>query len=439
MGNFIQTSFGKVNSHFPIVDFSKYVYFQEGPGLRKWQWTDYGMKVINVTNIIGDGSIDILNTDRYIAESEFESKYAHFAIESGDILIASSGNTYGKVGRIRNDQLPVMMNTSVIRMHPHDKQILSFNYLYAYVRSPLFQNQIEQFVIGSAQPNFGPAHLKRMKLIFPLFSVQQKIATVLSAYDELMENNTRRIRILEEMAQAIYREWFVNFRFPGHEGARMVESELGPVPEGWEVQKISEVCQKIYSGGTPNTKIPEYWDGGIPWLSSGETRNRYIISTDKTISSDGVSNSSTRFVNAGTTVMASAGQGQTRGQTSFLAIDSYINQSIIALIANAEKISDLYLFFNLSGRYPELRQISDSNASRGSLTTKSFAEMNIVIPPKSLMDQFTKHVLNHANLILTITHQNANLRRTRDLLLPKLISGEIDVSDLDIQIPEAEA
>ncbi|HVP95653.1 restriction endonuclease subunit S [Methanoregula sp.] len=281
--------------------------------------------------------------------------------------------------------------------------------------------------------------LNEIEILLPSILTQQKIASILSTYDDLIEKNTWRIKILEEMAQALYREWFVDFRFPGHEGVGMVESELGLVPEGWEIRKISEVCEKIYSGGTPNTKISNYWNGSIPWLSSGETRNHYIISTDKTITIDGISNSSTRLVKAGTTIIASAGQGQTRGQTSFLMLESYINQSIIALIADARKISDLYLYFNLSRRYPELRQISDSNSSRGSLTTKSFTELKIIVPPKELVEKFNAQISIAVNLITTIISQNANLRRTRDLLLPKLISGEIDVSDLDIKIPEAEA
>ena len=106
-------------NNWPRVRLPDVVFFQEGPGLRKWQWTVSGMKVINVTNIIGDGRIDTSNTERYIDLSEFREKYSHFAIDARDILLASSGNTYGKIGRITSDQLPVMMNTSVIRVCTH--------------------------------------------------------------------------------------------------------------------------------------------------------------------------------------------------------------------------------------------------------------------------------------------------------------------------------
>ncbi|MBX3121037.1 MAG: restriction endonuclease subunit S [Fimbriimonadaceae bacterium] len=167
-------------------------FFQEGPGLRTHQWTTEGMKVINVTNIIGDGSVNVTNTDKFVSLEEFETRYAHFAIEENDIVVASSGNTYGKVGRIRVEHLPLMMNTSVIRFHSQDRSSLDNDFLYVWLRSPEFINQVEGFVTGGAQPNFGPTHLKRMRITLPGIQHQKAIADILSAYDDLIENNKRR-------------------------------------------------------------------------------------------------------------------------------------------------------------------------------------------------------------------------------------------------------
>ena len=136
----------------------------------------------------------------------------------------------------------------------------------------------------------------------------------------------------------------------------------------WKEYKIADLVEIIFSGGTPNTKVNEYWNGSLPWLSSGETKNRYINSTEKTITESGAQNSSTRLALSGDVVMASAGQGYTRGQVSFLNIDTFINQSVIAIRAN-EKVL-----------YEELRAISDSNSIRGSITTKMVKSMNIRIP-----------------------------------------------------------
>lgn len=147
--------------------------------------------------------------------------------------------------------------------------------------------------------------------------------------------------------------------------------------------KLDDITKKIYSGGTPSTKEAAYWNGNLKWLSSGETSNRFIISTEKTITQKGAENSSTKLAFKHDLVMASAGQGYTRGQTSFLKIDTYINQSLIAISVNKDEIHPLYLFYNLVSRYEELRQISDSSSIRGSINTKMIKNLNITIPEKS--------------------------------------------------------
>ena len=155
---------------------------------------------------------------------------------------------------------------------------------------------------------------------------------------------------------------------------------LGLSLSDWKEYKIADLVEIIFSGGTPNTKVNEYWNGSLPWLSSGETKNRYINSTEKTITESGAQNSSTRLALSGDVVMASAGQGYTRGQVSFLNIDTFINQSVIAIRANEKVLDKKFLFYNLSSRYEELRAISDSNSIRGSITTKMVKSMNIRIP-----------------------------------------------------------
>lgn len=148
----------------------------------------------------------------------------------------------------------------------------------------------------------------------------------------------------------------------------------------WRKTTISNVATKVFSGGTPNTKIDEFWGGNIPWLSSGETRNRFIEKTENTITNTGINKSSTKLAKIGDTVIASAGQGFTRGQVSYCLIDTYINQSIIAIRPNIKIINSKFLFYNLSNRYQELRQISDANAIRGSLTTKLIGNLDIFLP-----------------------------------------------------------
>ena len=310
------TTFGDLFQAWPLKPLPEVAFFQEGPGLRKWQWTERGMKVINVTNILGDGTVDVQNTNRFISTEEYETKYRHFAVDAGDTVVASSGNTYGKVGRINKSHLPLMMNTSVVRFHPADPQQLHQDFLFAFLRSDLFKNQMESFVIGSAQPNFGPSHLKRMVIPCPPLTTQRKIASILSAYDDLIENNTRRIAILEEMAQAIYREWFVNFRFPGHENVKLVDSALGKIPEGWRVVKLREMYPTS-SGGTPSRKNDQYYDDGtINWVKTKELKDRFVWDTEEKITDIGLKNSSAKIFPKYTVLMAM--YGATIGQLGIL-------------------------------------------------------------------------------------------------------------------------
>ena len=160
--------------------------------------------------------------------------------------------------------------------------------------------------------------------------------------------------------------------------------------------KLREVTNRIFSGGTPSTTNSNYWDGCLPWLSSGETRQLYIYDTEKKITQLGVDNSSTRLANKQSVVIASAGQGYTRGQTSFLMIDTYINQSIVALEANIKFLLPKYLFYNLSTRYNEMRLLSDSSSTRGSITTKMMGDMNISLP--SIEEQ--QHIVNTTSSLL---------------------------------------
>ena len=148
----------------------------------------------------------------------------------------------------------------------------------------------------------------------------------------------------------------------------------------WNTHKILDVCKNIYSGGTPSTSHPEYWGGDINWLSSGETSNNFIFQTERKITSEGILNSATKYAHKGCTVIASAGQGHTRGQASYLMIDTYVNQSVVVLEPDVSKIDPLYLYYNLSNRYEEFRQLSDGTSTRGGLSGKILKNMDISLP-----------------------------------------------------------
>ncbi|MEH2293296.1 restriction endonuclease subunit S [Nostoc sp.] len=400
-----QTNFGLFIQDWKLAYFPDYVYFQEGPGLRTSQFTDSGIKVINVKNILLDGTIDISNSERYISLEEFDKKYKHFAIEVGDIVVSSSGWSYGKVGRIQQNHLPLVMNTSVIRFRPLWEELLDANFLYYFLCSSFFRNQIESFIIGCQQPNFGPAHIKRMQIPIISINTQKKIAAILSGYDDLIENNTRRIKILEEMAQTLYHEWFVKFRFPGHEHTKMVDSELGLIPEGW-IGKLEDalILQRGFDLPTKTRQqgnVPVYAATGITgWHNDAKIKTPCVIT----------------------------------GRSGSLGTVMYVDEDFWALnttlwVKEFRKVTPIYAFYLLSSL--GLEQYN-SGAAVPTLNRNDIHGLSVVIPPSPILEQFNSHVDPLFKLKKNLIKRNENLCQTRDLLLPKLISGEIDVEHLDI-------
>ena len=174
-------------------------WFQEGPGLRNWQFTKSGIKVINVTNL-ENGILNLERTDRHISLDEFQKMYEHFEIDENDIVVASSGNSYGKVAIVRKEDLPLLMNTSVIRFKPLAN--LDYHFLLTFLKSNSFKNQIDLLITGGAQPNFGPFHLDKISISLPnLKEEQNRIATIFLDMDNeinSLEQNLSKYQMLKQ-------------------------------------------------------------------------------------------------------------------------------------------------------------------------------------------------------------------------------------------------
>jgi type I restriction enzyme S subunit len=380
-------------SEVPIKDVA---FFQEGPGLRNWQWTENGVKVINGRNVLLDGQIDLANTDKFISWGEFQCKYKHFGIQVNDIVVTSSG-TLGKVGRIKPEHLPLMMNTSVIRFHSSNSTVLNDDYLFCYLRSSHFQQQIIRYAIGAAQANFGPSHIKLMSMPLPPLLVQQRIAGILSAYDELIENSRGRIGILETMARLLYREWFANFRFPGHEKVRRVSSVLGEIPEGWKIEKLGDILELQYGKAL---KTENRNGGPIPvYGSSG------ILGNHDAALSAGPGIIVGRKGNVGSVFWC---------DSSFFVIDTayYVTSSLPLR----------YLFYLL----PTLHFINNDTAVPGLSRAQAYS-LRVIVPPNELLAKFCRIADHFALCAGTLRRQVHNLRSTRDLLLPRLLGGQISL------------
>ena len=294
---------------------------------------------------------------------------------------------------------------------------------------------LAQFDAGASNPTLNRNHVHLLTVYWPPLPTQRKIATVLSAYDDLIENNTHRIAILEEMAQALYREWFVHFRYLGHEKNGTVESALGMIPNGWEVKSIGDVVITL-GGGTPSTINPEYWDdGNVIWYSPTDLTSSgkmFITDSAKKITKMGLQQSSARLFPAYSVMMTSRA---TIGVVAINTKQACTNQGFITCIPKAS-LSAYQMYFWLVENKEKIISIA-SGATFKEINRTTFRGLPIVIPNASISQQFNEMVSPVCKQIENLITKNANLRRTRNLLLPRLISGEVDVEGLDIETGEA--
>ncbi len=285
---------------------------------------------------------------------------------------------------------------------------------------------------GAAQPLMTQTVIKEIELPHPDISIQRKIASILSAYDDLIENNTRRIQILEEMAQLIYREWFVNFRFPGHEKVKFVNSELGEIPEGWEVKRLSTFVETQY--GYTESASDEII--GPKFLRGKDiNKNSYIIWDEVPYCKIDPENYKKYRLSRGDIVIIRMADP---GKVGIVEkdIDAVFGSYLIRLkIKNY--IHPYYLFyFLLSDRYQSYISGASTGTTRKSASAGVITDVDILLPDRAILDQFVVIIGSLRQLLNTLLEKNENLKKTRDILLPKLISGEIDVSNLEIIVKE---
>lgn len=268
------------------------------------------------------------------------------------------------------------------------------------------------------------------ELLIPPLPVQQKIASILSAYDDLIENNTRRIKILEEMAQLLYREWFVNFRFPGHQQVTMVESELGLIPQGWEVKRIKDVCERIEYGYTTSAKSE---NTGVKFLRITDIVP-FVIDWDSVPYCEVSEKDSQKFsLEEGDIVIART--GATTGYAKRLNKKhpkSIFASYLVRIRVNQQCTNSHFMGLTVeSNTYKDFIKANLSGAAQPQANAQVLASFPIVLPSQEIQKKFKAVVADLLDQKEVLQQKNLNLCKTRDLLLPKLISGEIDVERLD--------
>ncbi len=338
--------------------------------------------------------------------------YHSVAKAKGPGVVTGRYGTLGEVFFIESDFWP--LNTA---LYVHDFKKSDPRFSAYFLKCVLTGTTSDKAAVPGINRN--DIHARKVVVTRDI-SVQKAIVDILSAYDDLIENNTRRIQLLEESARLLYREWFVRLHFPGHEHARVVDG----VPEGWEAKRIADVCNTV-GGGTPSTKVPEYWNGDITWVTPSDvTQNDCLtlLDTERKITEKGLRESAATMLPPETILMTS------RASVGFFALMNQAvctNQGFINIVPFRDELR-MYLLFHLMSRVDEIRK-NAKGTTYPEISKGRFREMNVLVPSWSLMREFGRIAEDVIRQVRCLKKSILQLESARDLLLPRLMNGEIEV------------
>lgn len=367
---------------------------------------------------------------KYITEKVY-NKLKNYTVKTGDVCITIVGINVGDVGIIPKQLDGANLTENAVKLTNckcgSSPTFLKYSLL---TRKP--QSDMKLFGSGSAQNKLGLYKIKEIEIPYPPSNAQQKIASILSVYDDLIENNNRRIKILEEMAQTIYNEWFVKLRFPGHEKTKMGKSELGEMPEGWEIKGISDVQHWAFI----NEAIGKY-QGKKEYFATANIEGTAIVANGEWVTYEEKPSRAQKEP-----VIYSVWFARMRDTFKVLGF-SAANEDIAKRIilssgfAGFKTDSSLFPFLYVtinSDKFHEIKNQFCTGATQMSLTNEGLSKIKVMVPSPELIKQYGALALPIIDEMFLLEKKNKIFQQTRDLLLPKLISGELDVENLDIKV-----
>ena len=333
-------------------------------------------------------------------------------------ILYSIDGTIGNIAKYRGEKCVLGKGACYLNCNP---KIVVSSYLYYQLQSPHFKSYIHLMSTGSTIKHISLKTMREYVFELPSLTDQRRIASILSSLDRKIELNNKINADLEEMAQAIFKNWFVDFE-PFKDG-KFVDSELGMIPEGWKVGRLTDVI-KLMPGGTPKTSEPLYWDNGtIPFFSPKDVNGVYCFATEKHITEAGLNKCSSNLYPKDTIFITCRG---TVGKVCLAACDMAMNQSNYAIKA-IDGYSQYYVFFLVKSVVERLIKKSNG-AVFSAITSKDFDE-EILIPSQEVVVDFTNVIDGFFRRIFTVGTENSRLSLLRDTLLPRLMSGEIEVPE----------
>lgn len=377
-------------------------------------YRESGVPFFRGKEIIQKSKGNNITTELYITEEKYNEIKNKFEVpQKGDILLTSVG-TIGVPYLVNNNEPFYFKDGNVTWIKKYRDGVYN-KYIYQWIKSPLGQNQINQVTIGSTQKALTIDALKKLEINLPPLETQEKIASILSALDDKIELNNEMNKTLEEMAQTLFKRWFIDFDFPNENGepyrssgGKMVDSELGEIPEGWEVEELGKISTLSAGGDKPQSfsKI-QTSDYTIPIYSNGvENEGLYGFTNEAKIFEKGI------------TVSA-------RGTIGYICLRQVPYVPIVRLVSivpNINILSSEYLYY-----YLKKVEIHSTGTTQQQLTVPQFKRTKILIPNFEVLKIFTEKVESMINLLEKNKSENKNISLIRDTLLPKLMSGEVEV------------
>ncbi|PMG66025.1 hypothetical protein BCU88_22510 [Vibrio splendidus] len=408
-----------------------------GSNLKNIDYTESGALVVQGKNI--KGRVFDWSDKRHVSIDKYTSIPRSHCFE-GDLLFPKVG-TIGKVGILSlcegYDKYLLSTNTMRLKVDPTKADPYFIYYYFTWSKTVRL---IQAMNSKSVQPVFNFTSLKKFPLLLPSMDKQRLASKVLKKLDDKIILNSQTNQTLEEMAQAIFKSWFVDFdpvkakmngeQPEGMDAAtaslfpeKLVESELGLIPDGWEVSTLSSLIQ-LTGGGTPKRSEETYWNGDIPWFSVRDVpsgSNVFVVDTDEKITELGLNKSSTKLLPKGTTIITARG---TVGKLALVGTDMCMNQSCYGI--RGKEVGDYYNYFNLKQAVSTLQQ-NTHGAVFDTITTKTFDTYSLAFGGVELANKFDALIAPLLQKIEANVRQNIELSALRDTLLPKLLSGEIEL------------
>lgn len=400
-----------------------------------------GTKMVNMGELFANDRISDLSMDRVpLTESERERSL----LCPGDLLFARQSLVLegaGKCSIFVRDSEDVTFESHVTRVRLNKEKANPLFYYY-YFRSPHGRNAIASIVEqGAGASGIRGSDLSNLSVLVPPKETQTAIAHILGTLDDKIELNRRTNETLEAMARAIFKSWFVDFdpvkaKAAGQKPFGMddetaalfpsefEDSELGPIPKGWRVGKVMCLAEQIFNGGTPNRGNSAFWEcGTVPWMTSGEIRMKFISSVENKITEAALAASSAKWIPSYSTCVAL--YGATAGQVGLTCFPTTSNQAVCAIVP--KNFLRCFNFFWLSEKTLSMENLA-VGAAQQNISKLVVENLPAILAPQKVLERFEALGGKYLDLIFENSRMNQSLAQTRNLLLPKLLSGEIEVS-----------